>query len=322
MTRRFSLRGVVSIAVLTACGLWSSAVRAETATEQALEQSRLTGKPILAVASRETCGLCQALKRRFASEASLRPLLAEFVPLHLDVDEPAWQEWARQFPAEGNTLPFLYVIRADGEKLYAKGGAPQGAELPQMLGGMRQQSGTELSAKQAEKLQAALTTANEAISAGDTAKAVATIVPAAVRGSFAQPAVEATRLLETLTEQGKQAITEAESKLASPDTTIDGAVALVETLRVYKKLPEVFKLANEAKRSHKEAAIKLAFVQAAMIDKGRVFESRTQTAKAIDAYRAVAAKYPDTPAAALVQARIDALEASGNDSAAQEDESN
>jgi tetratricopeptide (TPR) repeat protein len=310
---RYQLNVRVKTLFVGLCALLPAFARADEATDAALEQARLTGKPILAVAGREACPLCQALKRRLSSEAALQPLLAEFVPLQLNIDAAPGQEWAQKFPVSGNTLPFIYIIRADGEKLYAESGTPEGPALPQLLSSTRQQAGTEMTAKQAEKLKTALAAANQAMADGNTAAAVAAIVPAAVKGSFAQPAVDAAKLIETLTEQGKAAITAAEGKLASEETALEGAVELVEVMRVYKKLPDVFKAANEAKRSHKEAAVKLAFTQAAMIDKGRALEAQKQTPRAIEAYKAVAKKYPDTPAAEFVQERIDALQGNGQE---------
>jgi hypothetical protein len=71
--------------------------------------------------------------KRFREDLQLAPVVAQFVPLKLDTRTPEWQAWARQHPHEGNAIPIVYVVRADGETLYAKTGAPQGDDLPRLL---------------------------------------------------------------------------------------------------------------------------------------------------------------------------------------------
>ncbi len=71
--------------------------------------------------------------KRFREDLQLAPIVAQFVPLKWDTRTPEWQAWARQHPHDGNAIPIVYVVRADGETLYAKTGAPQGDDLPRLL---------------------------------------------------------------------------------------------------------------------------------------------------------------------------------------------
>lgn len=253
-----------------------------------------------------------ALKKRLETDAALRPLLAQFVPLHLDVGGAEWQDWARRFPSEANAIPIVYVIRADGQTLYAQSGAPQGDALQQLLATMRQQAGTALNARQAERLADALQKSKAALAEGDISQAVTAIAPVAENDSFAAPAIEARQIVATLTEQGQSAITEAEGKLASADDALAGALQLVEIVRQYKKLPAVVKQAAQVKKTAgKDSAVRQLFAQALALDKARLLEA-TKPERAVEAYRAVIKKYADTSAAEFAQGRIDELSATGS----------
>ena len=71
--------------------------------------------------------------KRFREDLQLAPIVAQFVPFHLDTRKQEWQAWARKHPHDGNGIPIVYVVRSDGETLYAKTGAPQGDDLPRLL---------------------------------------------------------------------------------------------------------------------------------------------------------------------------------------------
>ena len=313
---RFSGMAALGLAVMGLWGISPAQAQEETApaespVEAALALSRQTGAPILAIAGSESCGFCVALHRRMETDAALRPLLAQFVPLHLDVASPEWQDWARRFPVQANAIPLVYVIRADGETLYAQSGAPQGEALPQLLTEMRAQSGTLLNARQSERLTEALEKAKAALAEGDIGRAVAAIAPVAENDSFAAPAAEARQIVATLTEQGQAAVAEAEQRLASSDEALAGALSLVEVVRQYKKLPAVVKQAAEIKKTaSRDPAVRLLFSQAAALDKARGLEAAQKPERAAEAYRAAIKKYPDTAAAAHAQERLDVLAAS------------
>ena len=93
-----------------------------------------------------------ALKNRLTTDQSLRPLLARYVPLNLvDAEADHKGEWLQRYRPEGNAIPFVFVVRADGEKLYAKSGAPEA--LPQFLAEHLKQAGTVLSDAEVTRLE-------------------------------------------------------------------------------------------------------------------------------------------------------------------------
>lgn len=256
-----------------------------------------------------------ALKERLNTDVSLRPILAQFVPLQLDTDKPEFQTWARQFPPKGNGIPMIFIVRADGEVLHNESGAPAGPALPQLLSEMRKKAGSAITEKQAEQLAAAAEAASKALAAGDTAAAVSAIGKNAGLVSYAEAAVALNKVVEQLTETAKATIAKADEQLSNEGQDLDGALALLEVERVFKSLPDVVKQAREVKTKHSKQKRSL-FTQAGFFDKARDYEAQKQADKAVRQYKTTLDKYPNSKIAQYAQARIDELGAKGADLAA------
>jgi len=196
--------------------------------------------------------------------------------------------------------------------LHGSSGPLQGNALPLALGNALQQSGVPLDPRQSERLAKSLAEAEAALAQDDLSKAIAALAATPPPASYAEVAVRSRTLIEELTERGTTALAEAAEQLANPETRLAGALALVETQRHFRRLPEIAKEANELKRrqrdaeiktGQRDAEIKTALAQATLIDKGRAFEEDGAIDKALDAYRAVASAAADD-----VATRIAALE--------------
>jgi hypothetical protein len=97
----------------------------------ALAQQSTT--PMFVMLTRSTCGNCNHLKGRIAKEQELKDLLTNYVVVDVDVDGPLARQWQSRFPSPGNTLPFVYLVSANGQGIHATSGALQGEGLPNML---------------------------------------------------------------------------------------------------------------------------------------------------------------------------------------------
>lgn len=249
-----------------------------------------------------------ALKARLATDAALQPLLARFVPVEIDSTSPEWQTWASRYPHEGNAIPIVYVVRADGVSLYAKSGAPQGDALPELLNAYLAEAGKLLSERELKKLSDAFAKATKAHDAGQIAEAVAIISRAAGSGSFATVAIEADQFAQKLADDARKRVESAARQLDSDEHPLEAAVELAAIQRSYKKLPDVQRAAKEAASRHVlDPAKKELFAQAALIDKAQALVEQKQPARAVTTYQQVIDKYPGTPAAALAQSRLDGL---------------
>lgn len=224
-----------------------------------------------------------ALMERLNSDRSLAPLVAQFVPLKIDSQKPEWQAWARQYPHEGRGIPILYIVRADGTKMYAQSNELPDDALGAFLLTHLREAGRILSSSELEAVQKAEATVRAAQEQGDTFSAVKALAslkkigtPGEL-GSFATSAVAVDQLAAQLHEQGKAALADAEEKLAGDDA-VAGALALVEVKRIYSLLPSLKSEVTSAYTQHeRDADTKTLLAQAAALDRAKTLASEPRT---------------------------------------------
>ena len=247
---------------------------------------------------------------RLNTDRSLAPLVAQFVPLKMETDGDKWGAWAGKYSHEGNGIPIIYVVRADGTKLYGKSGG-LGDQLPQFLALQLSSAGKILSSAQLAQVQSAVDDAKQALEAGDKFTAIKRLDSlkklgtTGQLGSFAAPALAADELVAQLTEEGKSALSAAKEQLAGEDK-FAGIMAVLTANRIYGSLPALKKELGAAERElSKDAALRELLPQAQAIDKA-LSQISTKGGKqaAAEALARVVARFPDTPAAAAAQAKI------------------
>lgn len=318
MGRRFAATSVLMIARSVA--VLATAVSASTARadqiDDALALSKQTGRPILAIAGSDTCAACKALEKSLQSQTSLQPLLAQFVPLRVGFSGTGdFGKWATLYPVEGNSIPKVFVIRADGEKLYGQSGAPTslGEFLQQQLGA----SGAILSAAQIDQLSQQVAKAKKLLDEGNVPQAITATMRCMTTKSFAEPAVAAGQLFAKIETDGQTAIKQASESLTksdAPDAQLMAVVTLIETARLYAKLPLVAKAANVALRDVRKENGKTGknnrdiLKQAEAIDAAKDLERKSPGPRAMTKYQQIAKDFPDSPAAKFAQERIAILE--------------
>jgi len=251
-----------------------------------------------------------ALKKRLATDASLRPLLAQYVPLDLDTKSPEWQTWARRFRTEGGGIPIIYIVRADGKMLYGKSGSLEGAELPRFLALWRKQTGAALSPKQASELATSLKKARKDYEDGDRAAAVREIAKFPRTVSYAEVMLQAKELAIKVAEEALSELQKAEEQLASSTDAFQGALTVARIQRVYRPMSEILKAARKIRAKNLREKKDL-FSQAEQLDSAMKLEEANSLDKALRGYQLVVKRYPETAAAKLAQAHIQKLEESG-----------
>jgi len=180
------------------------------------------------------------LLKRLETDKSLAVFAGQFVPLKLITDgNPEWSKWARQYPVDGNGIPRLYVIRADGEKLYGAVGALAGDALPRMLYTTLQRSGRSFNDAETALLKSSVEAAEKAMAAENDGKAAAELSKLARLGtvgdfrSYSTPALKADEIAETLIKASDSMIKDAVAKLDNTETVFSGALALADAERQY-----------------------------------------------------------------------------------------
>ena len=233
------------------------------------------------------------------------------MPLKVDTEGDEWAAWSRKYRHEGNGIPILYVVRANGEIAYAKSGAKQGDELPLFLAEHLTTAGTIFSEAQLGQIKTAVDDSSKALTAGDSWTAVKRleslkkIGQPGKFGSFASVALEADTLYAKLVEEGTAALKTAQEQLAGEDK-FAGMLGIVSASRIYGKLPELRKELVSAERDlNKKADLKEELKQVQALDRAIALLSQNSTKKqAKPALELIVTRFPNTPAAERAQAKL------------------
>jgi hypothetical protein len=248
-----------------------------------------------------------ALLERLQTDRSLARYAGWFVPLKIETNGAEWGKWSRQYRAEGRSIPIIYVVRADGKQLFGKSGALPGMELPMMIQHALAQAGTIYNDQQLQELGSTFEKAKQSFDNGDDGAAVQELIKLRRFGSLgnfgshAQVALETDKLAQTLIEQGKSALAAAKEKLAQENTRLEGALALMETRRLYLALPplkdEILPVITEARTDDE---LRDLLRQAEKLDEARdLMQQPTGKRRALLTLRRLATDNPGTPAASL-----------------------
>lgn len=274
---------------------------------EAVDLAQQTGRPIFAVAGFPDDAYSQSLRHTLATDGSLRPVLARCVVLVLDVGTDDYRKWSAKYRYKGNYVPAIYFVRADGEQLYGET-AIQEVTVHQVLAGLLPKAGKIPTAAELQNYHKLLEEARRAETSGDLAMACDKLSRVVGSGAYAKVALEIEEMAARLSTLAESTFNGAAAQLVSASESLEGAVKIVETLRVFGKLPAVRKTVSpKASNLRRAAEHKQVFAQADLIDQARVYAAKGQTKQSGDAYRQILNRYPDTPAARVAQRELDML---------------
>lgn len=242
----------------------------------------------------------------------------QFVPLKLTTDgNPEWSAWARKYPLDGNGIPRLYVVRADGEKLYGGIGAPPGNQLTQMLYATLQKAGRRFSAEEVTLLKTSVKSAEEAMTGNDHPRAalelsrLSKLGEVGQLGSYAEPALAADKIAQKLIDSSDSMIEEAVTDLQQSDTRFLGALALADSQWRYAGFPQVqSKIANAIKTAKRDKEATPSFAQAEALVRARRLAASDRTSvrkQAATSYETVIRRFPGTEADKLARQELTAI---------------
>ncbi len=248
--------------------------------------------------------------------------MAQFVPLKVDTGTPEWQKWASQYRAEGNGIPIIYVIRADGQMLYGRSGALTGNALPQMLIQAGSGAGKILTDAQVGVVQKAVHAAQVAMDQQDYELAVRKLVALKKLGtpghlgSFAQPALKADQLAKQLADIAHAKLGEIKQKMVGEP--LQGLVMLADVRRSFSALPAVKADVVKIERKYaKDPQLRDLRRDADALARARALARSPKGHKrAVESLQALAKRGPDTPvgaAAADMLRQLDSKQLAGND---------
>ena len=248
---------------------------------------------------------------RLLANLDQEPLAAQFVPVKIETgSNDQWRAWSRKYKHEGNGIPIVYVVRADGEQLYGQSGMP--SPLPAFLTLHLRQAGRMLSPGDLSDLAEEAAAAQKLVEDGEIEEACARVSRYAGSGSFAEAALTIDKLAVELAEQGQQSLAAAAKQLEEPESAFDGALEVARVERVYGDLKPVEQASRDLRAKYRqEREIRDLLEQAEWIDKARAFAADEDFKRALATYRIAQSRFPDSRAAELAAEQIDKLEAEG-----------
>jgi hypothetical protein len=306
---------MLPVLVLTISFLCLLPARAGAMTrEEAEKQSRESGRPLLIVAGRHTCGLTQAVLKHL-EEPAIAPLVSQFVYVFINVDEAEGEKCQQKYGHPGDMLPFVYVVGTNGEKLFSHSGIMESEELRQLLTTQAEKIGKNLSSKELTLLKKAVEDAKQAHAKGDLAAAVKALLtvkklgPLGAFDSHAKPAVEANKLVADWTEEGKAVLKEVDEKLSDGNATFAAALAYARAKRTLAALPTLkADLTAAARKYQRVPDFADTLRQAEALDRAQLAAASSHDAKkAATAFQRIISTYPDTEVAKLAAEELKKL---------------
>ncbi len=221
--------------------------------------------------------------------------MAQVVPIKLDTGSESWQTWARQHKAEGNGIPIVYVVRADGETLYARSGTLTDQQLKQLLGAALANAGTVFGERDAQIIQSVTEKFRNFRTAGDPKSAIKSLKQAkrylGKTGqvvSYAKPAIELNQEIQLLIQAAEESVQQAADEIvqAKKLTTKEQIRAIQKYLGVKDRYSDLksskAELAKIQTTIRKHAPMKTLYEEIKTIETAAAAKSASQKKRAQD----------------------------------------
>ncbi|MFT7644102.1 MAG: hypothetical protein ACI9G1_005868, partial [Pirellulaceae bacterium] len=248
------------------------------------------------------------------TDRNLAVFAGQFVPLKIETKGQVWGKWASTYRPEGQGIPIIYVIRADGEMLYGKSGSLQGNDLLNLLAASLQKSGRSFDGKQLSTLTTLVAQMKTGLENKELPTAFQALRPLSKLGepgnlqSYSTLALEADQLAQQVMTQAETALAESQEKLKDDSTAFEGVVELMSAKLQLAAIPKLKQLTDIAIRTvSKDPTLKDYIRPAEKLARGEAFANlKTPAAdkQAATAYSAVIKTHAGTPAEKIARERL------------------
>ena len=267
----------------------------------ALAKSQATGRPVLAIAGSTGCIWCKKMAGELATSPAAQEPAAKFVVLLLDTDDPVrWPLWESRYKVEGDGIPAVFVVRADGEQIYGESGAPQ--DLAAFLDERLRDAGTVLDDAALGELTSASRTLAKSWRKRDPKEVIPELTKWLDPKNHSAPAKQIAQIVEQMKKFAGDRFAAAERDLQAadrkPDAAFEAAVTVLRMRRDYAGLPELGEdLERRAAALETDPKVTPVLETAAKVFEAESLYENDQRDEAITAVRSLAAEEPGCPAA-------------------------
>jgi tetratricopeptide (TPR) repeat protein len=285
----------------------STAIPAATVESQLALASEL-GKPVLVLATGESCPPCQALKHLVRTDQNVQAVLKRFVLLEMDVESFQFEEFSARYPHRLQAIPIVFMLRPDGKVLYGKSGGMSADQLAGLLVAGLENSGSGLSEAEARELSRRVDGARGMYQVGDVVNAYRHAAAASELASYANVVREAAQLRKQIGADLIERLPSLESRFAQADEQFSTALILAELYVSAAADPEFQQeLGQMLSKYEQSQPTQTAVVQAKYTVRGRHNELHGRWQEAREWYQKVVDLDSDSPAARQAISRLRTL---------------
>ena len=305
---RVAALSLIALAAMpVAHGVESSGISEQI--DAVMSEAARTGMPVLALASTDSCEEAPRFRQRLVADPALQPLVARFAVVELRMsgdDKWTWKRWQERFDTHRRQSPQMFVIRADGRKMFS--GDPP-ADVAGFLRRHLTASGQPIAARQADLYEAQLEAASRLQVAGDLAEAVRCVTPAARVPSYARPVVQSVAFRAAVADRLLRDIAQAGAEPAAGSDRLAVAEILVAAAEQYAAtLPDVARAARERMAEiGREPEGRDTLRQAQLLHHAAT-AARRSAQRGLALYEQIIARHPDSAAAEIAAVRLRSLD--------------
>jgi hypothetical protein len=301
------------LSMIAACALLilPAVANGEVATDlkAAAAKSKKSNLPLIVIALKGNDPIGQQLDMLLQSNPLAKQALSQFVLAQISTDSADWKTWTSKHKPYKDDVPIVFVLSPQGDDILQYAGTPTPDKLPKMgMLAFGRLGEFKTAAAKEEKFEKLMEEKRMVDAIAILAALPPTKKPTEQDGFFVYPPASYERLSQKrdeMVEDVSAKIEKAGENLTDSDKALQSLVSLVKIRRIYGTLPPIKEaLAKLLQQAKADAEQQKLLTQAEMIDKARVCEEAGKNDAALNAYRAVVDKYPDTMAAKLTERRI------------------
>lgn len=277
--------------------------------QSAFRESSYTGRPLLVVVTRDTCGPCRKMKQLVTADPSTETLRQDFLIVFLDLENPDFRELAKIYPIAFDIVPMVYLISPDKSLLYGQPGALELSDVESLRVATMRITGKTLSATEIVEHRGVLDRVRIAAAEGNWGLALRLNAPLAEQHSLAATVRQAQRYERQLLGAIERRAAELDQQLSQGNQVFRNAFELVNHfVSVPGKYAELKDEMQQRIRAHEIAPqTRTAMLQAKGLVRAYLEERRKMPQAAVDHYLQVVRIDPNTPAGRSAMRRAERL---------------
>lgn len=238
--------------------------------------------------------------KRFGTDPQLQKYSEWFIPLKLDVNSEQWKSFRKTYKHDGGSVPYVFIVRADGEKLYGSGKRISAEELYSVVENSISKSGRVLSAPQVTALNAAAESAHSHLDDGNLEAAIKALMSVKKIGmpgqlnSFSTAAITADSVAVRIDTEVASKLDVIKTELENEEKAPDAAIKMAATLReVIRWLPRKEDLSQLKKQFKNDEKLNSLLAQAIIYEEMAEAQRQDNFTKLLSNYRKLVGDFED-----------------------------